>query len=133
MRCKIFRATGYLLVGDFRMEDSPVTRASLLLRIRDGQDKEAWRQFVEIYAPLIYGFARKRGLQDADAADLMQDVLRSIASAVGRLDYDPRRGSFRRQVRAIVSRSRGRPGTSVLGGAGSRVRTRSSVSITDAA
>ena len=44
-----------------------------------------------------------------------------------------RRGSFRRQVRAIVSRSRGRPGTSVLGGAGSRVRTRSSVSITDAA
>ena len=77
------------------MEDSPVTRASLLLRIRDGQDKEAWRQFVEIYAPLIYGFARKRGLQDADAADLMQDVLRSIASAVGRLDYDPRRGSFR--------------------------------------
>ncbi|TMQ31186.1 MAG: sigma-70 family RNA polymerase sigma factor, partial [Planctomycetota bacterium] len=77
------------------MEDSPVTRASLLLRIRDGQDKEAWRQFVEIYASLIYGFARKRGLQDADAADLMQDVLRSIASAVGRLDYDPRRGSFR--------------------------------------
>ncbi|HMC88034.1 MAG TPA: sigma-70 family RNA polymerase sigma factor [Gemmataceae bacterium] len=77
------------------MEDSPVTRASLLLRIRDGQDKEAWRQFVEIYASLIYGFARKRGLQDADAADLMQDVLRSVASAVGRLDYDPRRGSFR--------------------------------------
>ena len=77
------------------MEDSPVTRASLLLRIRDGQDKEAWRQFVEVYASLIYGFARKRGLQDADAADLMQDVLRSIASAVGRLDYDPRRGSFR--------------------------------------
>jgi RNA polymerase sigma-70 factor (ECF subfamily) len=44
---------------------------------------------------LIYGFARKRGLQDADAADLMQEVLRSVAGAVGRLDYDPRRGTFR--------------------------------------
>ncbi len=39
--------------------------------------------------------SRKRGLQDADAADLMQEVLRSVASAVGRLEYDPRKGTFR--------------------------------------
>ncbi len=77
------------------MEESPATRASLLVRIRDGQDKEAWRQFVQVYAPVVYGFARKRGLQDADAADLMQEVLRSVAKAAGRLEYDPRRGSFR--------------------------------------
>src|SRR5205085_496298 len=42
-----------------------------------------------------YGFARKRGLQDADAADLMQEVLRSVSMAAGRLEYDPRRGTFR--------------------------------------
>jgi RNA polymerase sigma factor (sigma-70 family) len=77
------------------MDDGPLTRASLLVRIRDGHDKDAWRQFVRLYAPVVYGFARKRGLQDADAADLMQEVLRSVASAAGRLDYDPRRGSFR--------------------------------------
>ena len=77
------------------MEEAPVTRASLLLRIRDGRDHEAWRQFVQIYAPVVYGFARKRGLQDADAADLMQEVLRSVAGAAGRLNYDPQRGSFR--------------------------------------
>jgi RNA polymerase sigma-70 factor (ECF subfamily) len=77
------------------MEDAPVTRASLLVRLRDGQDREAWQQFVQVYAALIYNFARKRGLQDADAADLMQDVLRSVASAAGRLEYDPRKGSFR--------------------------------------
>src|SRR5437879_10263798 len=77
------------------MQESPATRASLLVRLREGDDAEAWQEFVHLYAPIIYGFARKRGLQDADAADLMQDVLRSIASAVGRLDYDPRRGSFR--------------------------------------
>jgi RNA polymerase sigma factor (sigma-70 family) len=77
------------------MEEAPATRASLLVRLRNGQDNEAWRQFVQVYAALIYNFARKRGLQDADAADLMQDVLRSVASAAGRLDYDPQKGSFR--------------------------------------
>src|SRR5437588_509207 len=73
----------------------PVTRASLLVRIRDGRDRDAWRQFVRLYAPVVYGFARKRGLQDADAADLMQEVFRSVAAAAGRLDYDPARGTFR--------------------------------------
>jgi RNA polymerase sigma-70 factor (ECF subfamily) len=74
---------------------APLTRASLLVRLRDGRDHEAWRQFVELYAPVVYGFARKRGLQDADAADVMQEVLRSVAGAAGRLNYDPARGSFR--------------------------------------
>jgi RNA polymerase sigma factor (sigma-70 family) len=77
------------------MQESPATRASLLVRLRDGGDAEAWREFVHLYAPVIYGFARKRGLQDADAADLMQDVLRSVTSAVHRLEYDPVRGTFR--------------------------------------
>lgn len=77
------------------MVEAPLTRASLLVRIRDTRDQEAWQQFVRLYAPVVYGFARKRGLQDADAADVMQDVLRSVTGAAGRLDYDPARGSFR--------------------------------------
>ena len=77
------------------MLEAPPTSASLLVRIRDGRDQEAWRQFVQVYAPVVYGFARKRGLQDADAADVMQDVLRSVAGAAARLNYDPARGSFR--------------------------------------
>jgi RNA polymerase sigma-70 factor (ECF subfamily) len=77
------------------MEQSPATRASLLIRLRDPHDQEAWGQFVQLYAPVVYGFARKRGLQDADAADLMQEVFRSVAGAAGRLEYDPKRGSFR--------------------------------------
>jgi RNA polymerase sigma-70 factor (ECF subfamily) len=77
------------------MGQSPATRPSLLVRIRDARDHAAWSQFVEIYAPLIYGFGRTHGLQDADAADLTQDVLRAVAGAAGRLDYDPQRGSFR--------------------------------------
>ena len=76
------------------VDDSPLTRASLLIQIRDGTNQLAWREFVSLYGPVVYGFARKRGLQDADAADLMQEVMRSVASAIGQLDYDRKRGSF---------------------------------------
>jgi RNA polymerase sigma factor (sigma-70 family) len=77
------------------MADPPKTRVSLLARLKSGGDDRAWEEFVELYAPVIYGFARKRGLQDADAADLMQEVLRSVARNASRMDYDPRRGTFR--------------------------------------
>ena len=77
------------------MSDSPATRHSLLVRIRDARDNQAWAQFVDLYAPLLYGFARKKGLQDADAADLTQEVLRAVARAAKRQDYDPSKGSFR--------------------------------------
>ena len=76
-------------------DDSPLTSASLLVRLRDGANNGAWREFTTLYGPVIYGFARKRGLQDADAADVMQDVLRSVSGAIGRLDYDRQQGTFR--------------------------------------
>lgn len=84
------------------MNEPQSTRATLLIRIRDQADREAWAQFVEIYAPLIYGFGRNRGLQDTDAADLTQDVLQSVAGAISRLDYDPRIGTFRSWLFTIV-------------------------------
>lgn len=77
------------------VSDSLHTRPTLLLRMRDAADQQAWSEFVEIYGPLIRHFARRRGLQDADAADLSQDVLHTVASHIGRMDYDPHRGRFR--------------------------------------
>jgi len=77
------------------VDDSPLTRASLLVQLRDATNHEAWHEFVRLYSPIVYGFARKRGLQDADAADLMQDVMRSVSKAIQRLDYDRRQGMFR--------------------------------------
>jgi RNA polymerase sigma-70 factor (ECF subfamily) len=65
------------------------------MRLRDAEDSEAWRQFVELYASLIYGLARKRGLQDADAADVTQEVFRKVSTAIRKLEYDPDCGSFR--------------------------------------
>jgi RNA polymerase sigma-70 factor (ECF subfamily) len=77
------------------MSESPTTRLTLLSRIRDLRDVQAWAEFVELYAPLVYSLARKHGLQDADAADLTQDVLRAVVSAAPTFAYDPSRGSFR--------------------------------------
>ena len=84
------------------MADERSTRPSLLVRVRDARDNQAWSQFVAIYAPLVYGFARRRGLQDADAADLAQEVLRRVAGAVRGLEYDPDRGTFRGWLFTVV-------------------------------
>src|SRR5262249_43567389 len=84
------------------MAESPNTRPSLLVRIRDARDDQAWSQFVALYAPLIYGYARKQGLQDADAADVTQDALRAVAGAVANLQYGPQRGTFRGWLFTIV-------------------------------
>ncbi len=84
------------------MVQFPPTRASLLLRLRDPRDGAAWDQFVDLYGPLVYGYARKQGLQDADAADLCQDVLGAVAGAVGRLEYDPARGTFHNWLLTVV-------------------------------
>ncbi len=77
------------------MDDSPTTRPSLLVRLRDPRDERAWAEFLEIYTPLVHRLARRKGLQDADAADLTQEVFRAVASAIDRWDPDPARGSFR--------------------------------------
>jgi RNA polymerase sigma-70 factor (ECF subfamily) len=77
------------------MTDSPATRQSLLVRLKDPRDGQAWGEFVAIYAPLIDRLARAKGFQEADAADLAQDVFRAVAGAIDRYDPDPARGSFR--------------------------------------
>ena len=84
------------------MGDIPLTRPSLLLRIRDGGDHDAWRQFVALYGPLVYRFARGRGLQDADAADVTQLVFQAISQEIQRWQYDPTRGKFRSWLLAVT-------------------------------
>ncbi len=77
------------------MDDIPNTRPSLLVRIRDPQDEQAWREFLDIYEPLVYRLARSKGFQDADAVELTQEVFLAVASAIERWDPDPALGNFR--------------------------------------
>ncbi|TVQ03125.1 MAG: sigma-70 family RNA polymerase sigma factor [Planctomycetaceae bacterium] len=62
------------------------TRASLLMRLRSAEDTAAWADFLAIYEPVIYRLARARGLQDADAREVTQDVLLAVAGAIHRFD-----------------------------------------------
>ncbi len=77
------------------MSELPKTRASLLARLRDPRDERAWEEFVEIYEPLVYRLARQRGFQDADAVELVQEVLVTVSSTIQRWDPDRRQGKFR--------------------------------------
>jgi RNA polymerase sigma-70 factor (ECF subfamily) len=75
--------------------DFPETRASLIARVRDARDGVAWDRFAAIYLPMVRAYCVRRGLQEADAADVTQDVMAAVARAVRNFEYDPRRGGFR--------------------------------------
>lgn len=77
------------------MTGIPDTRASLIVRLPDAEDAPAWREFAEIYEPFVYQFARRRGLQDSDARELVQEVFLGVAKAVRRWEPDTQRARFR--------------------------------------
>jgi RNA polymerase sigma factor (sigma-70 family) len=84
------------------MTPTPTTRASLLLRLRDSQDHEAWMEFVSLYEPVVYRLLRQRGLQDVDARDVMQELFLSVSRNINRWDPAKARGSFRGWLRRVV-------------------------------
>ena len=77
------------------MKNTPETRASLILRLRESSDVEAWNEFAEIYQPLVYRLARQKGLQDADAQEVTQEVMTRVARAINGWEPDRKLGTFR--------------------------------------
>jgi RNA polymerase sigma-70 factor (ECF subfamily) len=77
------------------------TPVSLLERLRQPSDQDAWARFVALYAPLIHGWGRRAGLQPEDAADLAQDVLLSLVETMPGFVYDQHR-TFRGWLRTVT-------------------------------
>lgn len=84
------------------MTESPETRLSLIVRLKDRHDQTAWGEFLEIYRPLVYRLAVAKGLQHADAEDVVQQVFGSVARAVDRWQPDAGRARFRTWLTTIA-------------------------------
>lgn len=80
------------------MSHWPATRVTLLDRLRDHQDHEAWMEFVGLYGPLVFSFALRRLPQDEDAADVLQEVM----SAIMKGTYRRPEGRFQKWLVTIV-------------------------------
>lgn len=76
-------------------EDSLQTRASLLSRLKNWEDADSWQDFANTYERLIYSTALRSGLTDAEAKDVLQEVLLSVAKTIDEFKSDPARGSFK--------------------------------------
>jgi RNA polymerase sigma-70 factor (ECF subfamily) len=77
------------------------TPVSLLERLRQPDKRDAWDRFVKLYTPLLYYWARRAGLDEPDAADLVQEVFAVLVKTLPEFRYDPCR-SFRSWLRTIT-------------------------------
>src|SRR5436190_18566417 len=82
----------------------PETRMSLVARLRDVRDGGAWVEFLDLYQPLVVKLLTRRGLQDADAQDLSQEVLLAVCRRIEDWRHNGRKGAFRSWL-YVVSRN----------------------------
>src|SRR3984893_8062536 len=97
------------------------TPSSLLERLREPFEPEAWGRFVSLYTPLIYSWGRRVGLQEQDAADLVQEVFVTLLQVLPTFKYDRHR-SFRRWLWTVTinkwRKDRKQPENSMVRGLG---------------
>jgi RNA polymerase sigma factor (sigma-70 family) len=80
-------------------EDSPATRRSLLAEAGRDPQSPRWEELHQRYAPLLRVLARRHGLSEADAADLQQEVFRTLVTRLATFEHNGRPGAFRKYLR----------------------------------
>lgn len=101
-------------------DDLIPTRASLLGRLKNSKDQSSWQEFFDTYSQLIYGLALKAGLTDAQAKQVLEATIQSVADHMPSFKYDPKLGSFKAWLRnltrlQIVSLTLKRTSTNIRG------------------
>lgn len=79
----------------------PTTSLTLLERLAQGGDDEAWNRFVDLYTPLLVGWCRRSGMSDVDAADMIQQVFLTLYEKLPAFQYRPQ-GSFRAWLKTVL-------------------------------
>jgi RNA polymerase sigma-70 factor (ECF subfamily) len=82
---------------------SEKTRASLLQRVKDPRDESSWREFVGIYEPLLYRYARLRGLTHENAQEVVQDSLTQLVQTMPGFEYSSGKGKFKGWLRRLAN------------------------------
>src|SRR5689334_15765725 len=77
------------------------TPASLLVRVRERTDQDAWARFVELYTPFLYAWARRLELSPEEAADLVQDVFTLLIQKLPQFEYR-QQGGFRAWLKTVT-------------------------------
>src|SRR5882724_3044104 len=78
------------------------TSVSLLERLSLGPDEQSWKQFVDLYAPLIHAWLRRYSVQKQDAEDLAQEVLAAVVRGIADFHHNRQRGAFRNWLRTTT-------------------------------
>ena len=106
---------------DIHSTHSSFTSVTLLGQVRDASNEQAWKEFVRRYTPKIFSWCKQNSLQDQDAADVTQEVLMKLVSAMRSFEYEPAKGSFRGWLKTVTTNAvrdlvRKRSGLPLTGG-----------------
>jgi RNA polymerase sigma factor (sigma-70 family) len=86
----------------FQSEDFIPTRYSLLSRLKNWDDQDSWKEFFDTYWRLIYSVALKSGLTEAEAQDVVQETIISVAKSIHKFKKDRELGSFKGWLRNLT-------------------------------
>ena len=87
----------------YRHFNNETTRSSVIRAVADTENAAAWNRLFDLYAGFVYSIARRKGLNDADADDIVQMVFVDLARNLPSFQYDRSKGKFRSYLAALVN------------------------------
>ena len=81
-----------------------ITKSTIILRLKEDDNSQAWREFEAIYRPLLVRYARECGLDSFEAEDIAQECLTEVYRHINRFVYDKQRGGLKRWLRVMAKR-----------------------------
>lgn len=86
----------------YRHFNNESTRSSVLKAVANTENQAAWQRLFDLYAGFIFSIARSKGLNDADADDIVQIVFSDMARNLPTFKYDREKGRFRSYLAGLV-------------------------------